>query len=153
MVPFLLAFTGRVWRLISRIDRNNAIYQSRFAEPADLAMLGTTRSNPGGSEGELDKEIIVIPASVSESNPSLHTIANLPNQNLELSGKTLEEIAQSKKWYNRYRTATDRQMLLAAVIYMIVTTALAILSQRGVTYISIDPLSYSCQSGIEVCVS
>ncbi|KAF8939720.1 hypothetical protein BGZ58_008909 [Dissophora ornata] len=142
-----------MWRLISRIDRNKAIYQSRFAEPADLAALGTARLHPGG---EADKEIIIVPASVSDSDPSLHTIANLPSRNqserekiFELSDKTLEEIAQSKKWYNRYRAATDMQILLVGVFYMVVSAIIATLFQLSVRNISVNPLSYSCHSGPE----
>ncbi|KAI1318652.1 hypothetical protein EDD11_006153 [Mortierella claussenii] len=182
------------WRLITRFDRNQAIYQSRFAEPADLAAaLGTTQ--PGEMQGARRKGVgshqsstyspmdsILVPSAsysnrqlaISPSDPSLVNLSALKGQLqtsssssketphphhhhyvlgqervFELTHQTLEEIAQSKKWYNRYRSVTDRQMFWCAVVYMVLCTVVAIVYQFQVENISTDPLSYNCHSGPE----
>ncbi|KAF9572191.1 hypothetical protein EC968_010198 [Mortierella alpina] len=67
----------------------------------------------------------------------------------ELTEKSAEEIADSKRWYNRYRNATDRQMLCVAVLYMIISTIIGVTFQVNTLNISINPLSFNCHSGPE----
>ncbi|KAF9945001.1 hypothetical protein BGZ72_001766 [Mortierella alpina] len=68
----------------------------------------------------------------------------------ELTEKSAEEIADSKRWYNRYRNATDKQMLCVAVLYMVISTIIGVTFQVNTLNISIDPLSFNCHSGPEL---
>ncbi|KAG0365152.1 hypothetical protein BGZ54_006825 [Gamsiella multidivaricata] len=160
MVPFVLFFSARVWRLVSRFDRNTAIYQSRFAEPADLIALGTgqRRLNPGTG---VTKGPTIIGASDPSSSPvetqkqlrdQVHGYDSYSSERekvFELTNKTLKEIALSKRWYNRYKTATDMQMLGVAAVYLIITLILAIFFQFRVPSIGFNPVYYECHTGPE----
>ncbi|KAF9130822.1 hypothetical protein BG015_003960 [Linnemannia schmuckeri] len=135
LVPFVLVLTGRAWRLITRIQRNQDIYQTRFADPTDLAELTRAAS----AQGNRSKERTLLPArghSSSRLSPSLVNLTSLGQQSshsrsqqdaidqhdriFELTEKSQKDIARSNKWYNRYKKATDRQMLITGVTYMIV---------------------------------
>lgn len=133
LVPFVLVLTGRAWRLITRIQRNQDIYQTRFADPTDLAELTRAAS----TQGNKSKERTLLPArghSSSRLSPSLVNLTSLRQQSsqsrpqqdateqhdrvFELTEKSQKDIARSNKWYNRYKKATDRQMLITGVTYM-----------------------------------
>ncbi|ORZ24765.1 hypothetical protein BCR41DRAFT_384608 [Lobosporangium transversale] len=143
LVPFVLFVLGRSWRLITRFHRNNAIYHARFIEPSDLTVLGRRGSVNGPAVSREQQH---------NGNNSINTGTSNSNSNeklFELSHHTLEEIEQSKKWYNRYRTVTDRQIFYFGAGYMAMTTSVAIYYQFRSPNISINPLSYNCHSGDE----
>jgi len=158
LVPYVMLLTGRGWRLISRVDRNHAIYLSRFAEPSDIAALQTS-SLPAG------RDRAAFPPK-ERSNPSLINLASLRQRQgssgqdpleesdriFELTQRSAREIAQSKKWYNRYRTVTDRQMMVVAALFMLLSITVAISFQVHTPGVSASPVIYVCHSGAEVCV-
>ncbi|KAF9948621.1 hypothetical protein BGZ70_002143, partial [Mortierella alpina] len=133
-------------------------------EPADLAALNTTH-DPYSSP--VKQSILISTSTLGTSDPSLLKLSSMQTQKhggaqdrndgsyikdekaFELTEKSAEEIADSKRWYNRYRNATDRQMLCVAVLYMIVSTIIGVTFQVNTLNISIDPLSFNCHSGPE----
>ncbi|KAF9274455.1 hypothetical protein BGZ68_000661 [Mortierella alpina] len=135
-----------------------------FAEPADLAALNTAHDP---YSGPVKQTILVSTSTLGASDPSLLKLSSLQTQKhagaqersgdnyvkdekaFELTEKSAEEIADSKRWYNRYRNATDKQMLCVAVLYMIVSTIIGVTFQVRTLNISIDPLSFNCHSGPE----
>ncbi|KAF9549744.1 hypothetical protein EC957_002809 [Mortierella hygrophila] len=136
LVPFVLVLTGRAWRLITRIQRNQDIYQTRFADPTDLAELTRAAS----TQGNKSRERTLLPArghSSSRLSPSLVNLTSLRQQSsqsrhqqdaidqhdrvFELTEKSQKDIARSNKWYNRYKKATDRQMVITGVTYMAIS--------------------------------
>ncbi|KAF9331587.1 hypothetical protein BG006_005553 [Podila minutissima] len=137
LIPFVLVFTGRAWRLITRFDRNNAIYQSRFAESdldADL--------DPSSTQG-------------SPSSSNLSTLHSLSNSDLEQekapqsSSPNIAPVV-SKAWYNRYRSASDKQMLALAIILMLLSIAIGVAFQLTTPGIAVTPtINYMCHSGSE----
>ncbi|KAG0086222.1 hypothetical protein BGZ93_008002 [Podila epicladia] len=137
LIPFVLVFTGRAWRLITRFDRNNAIYQSRFAEP-DL----DTDLDPSSTKG-----------SLSSSNLStLHSLSDSYLEQKKAPQSSSPNIAPvvSKAWYNRYRSASDKQMLSLAVIFMLLSTAIGVAFQLTTPGIAVSPtVNYMCHSGSE----
>ncbi|KAG0038755.1 hypothetical protein BGZ82_010911 [Podila clonocystis] len=136
LIPFVLVFTGRAWRLITRFDRNNAIYQSRFAEP-DL----DTDLDPSSTKG-----------SPSSSNLStLHSLSDSYLEQEKTPQSSSPNIAPvvSKAWYNRYRTVTDKQMLALAIIFMLFSTAIGVAFQFTTPGIAVSPVNYMCHSGSE----
>lgn len=158
LVPYVMLLTGRGWRLISRVDRNHAIYLSRFAEPSDIAALQSS-SLPAR------RDRATFPPK-ERSNPSLINLASLRQRQgsevqdalgesdriFELTQRSAREIAQSKKWYNRYRTVTDRQMMGVAALFMLLSIIVAISFQVHTPGVSVAPVIYVCHSGAEVCV-
>ncbi|KAF9940233.1 hypothetical protein BGZ67_008144, partial [Mortierella alpina] len=135
-----------------------------FAEPADLDAINNAH-NPYSSQ--VKQSILVSTSTLGASDPSLLKLSSQQMQKhtgaqertgssyikdekaFELTEKSAEEIADSKRWYNRYRNATDRQMLCVAVLYMIVSTIIGVTFQVNTLNISIDPLSFNCHSGPE----
>ncbi|KAF9184768.1 hypothetical protein BGZ50_003480 [Haplosporangium sp. Z 11] len=159
LVPFVLAFTGRAWRLITRFDRNQAIYYSRFAEPADLEALSTQHPYPTSAHST--KETVLISASSLSYTPSsddpsfsesqrnttlAHARPGMSEQEkvIELIHQSPKEIALSKKWYNRYRRATDRQVSYAGFAFMALNVLMAVYFQLTTTSLAFDPLVYEC---------
>ncbi|KAG0329586.1 hypothetical protein BG000_012035 [Podila horticola] len=137
LIPFVLVFTGRAWRLITRFDRNNAIYQSRFAEP------------------DLDTDL---DPSLTKGNPSSSNLSTL--QSLSDSYLEQEKAPQSSNpniapvvsnaWYNRYRSVTDKQMLALAIILMLLSTAIGVAFQFTTPGIAVTPeVNFMCHSGSE----
>ncbi|KAF9364791.1 hypothetical protein BGX34_000407 [Mortierella sp. NVP85] len=172
LLPFVLFIAGRAWRLLSRYERNNAIYQSRFAEPIDLDELDRTQTRRSAS----DKPAITTD-NASTSHPHLRTTVS-PSDTLvsnslrqtrpqpinskrvqhfdsknakvfELTDQSLDEIARMKRWYNRYRTATEKEMQLVAVLYLVFSTIIAIAFQIVTPTMSFNPLYFECHSGKE----
>ncbi|GJJ72222.1 hypothetical protein EMPS_04579 [Entomortierella parvispora] len=155
LVPYVMLLTGRGWRLISRVDRNHAIYLSRFAEPSDIAALQN-------SSLPTRRDRATFPPK-ERSNPSLINLASLRQRQgsdvqdpldesdriFELTQRSAREIAQSKKWYNRYRTVTDRQMLGVAALFMALSIIVAISFQVHTPGVSASPVIYVCHSGAE----
>ncbi|KAF9386466.1 hypothetical protein CPC16_007507 [Podila verticillata] len=136
LVPFVLVFAGRAWRLITRFDRNNAIYQSRFAEPTDFSSIPPTQKE------------------TSPSSSNLSTLPSLSDSYLEQekapqSGSPNTAPVVSKAWYNRYRAVTDKQMLALAIIFMLFSTAIGVAFQFTIDGIALDPIKYKCHSGPE----
>ncbi|KAG0249792.1 hypothetical protein BG011_008930 [Mortierella polycephala] len=165
LVPFVLAFTGRAWRLISRFDHNQAIYHSRFAEPADLEALST--QHPYSTAAHSTKETVFVSASnlsytPPPDDPSFSAPQRRATQTQDRSGMSEQEkvielthlspkdIALSKKWYNRYRRATDRQASCAGIAFMAVSVFTAIGFQFTTASLSFHPLEYECHTGPEV---
>ncbi|KAF9430970.1 hypothetical protein BGZ94_001314 [Podila epigama] len=157
LVPFVLVYTGRVWRLISRFDRNNAIYQSRFADPVDLAAIDLQQHDPN--------HIPVMPQSTNE-NPHPHhdqqsSILNLSTLDSTSNSMEHDKIPEvihpnkeghnivPKKWYNRYRSVTDKQMLALAIIFLLISEAIGAAFQFTTPGISMFPPEYNCHSGSE----
>ncbi|KAG0313403.1 hypothetical protein BGZ99_008911 [Dissophora globulifera] len=137
LIPFVVVFAVRAWRLLTRYDRNRAIYLSRFAEPGELAALDESQSQFGAGMRAIPETILM-----TSSSPEQDKV-------FELTQTTLEEIARSKKWYNWYRSVTDKQMFIVAITYMIITLAIALSFQWHSTMISVHPLSYTCSVGPE----
>ncbi|KAG0354038.1 hypothetical protein BG005_006785 [Podila minutissima] len=137
LIPFVLVFTGRAWRLITRFDRNTAIYQSRFAEP-DL----DTDLDPSSTKG-----------TPSSSNLStLHSLSDSYLEQEKAPQSSSPNIAPvvSKAWYNRYRSASDKQMLALAIIFMLLSTAIGVAFQVTTPGIAVTPtVNYMCHSGSE----
>ncbi|KAG0218252.1 hypothetical protein BGX33_007929 [Mortierella sp. NVP41] len=112
------------------------IYQTRFADPTDLAEV--TRGTPVQGNNNRTKERTLIPAhgfSSSRMNPSIVNLSTIRHQStvmrsqqdssdrvFELTHKSPKDIARSNRWYNRYKKATDRQMLITGVVFMIIST-------------------------------
>ncbi|KAG0042337.1 hypothetical protein BGZ83_000592 [Gryganskiella cystojenkinii] len=170
LLPFVMLLTGRGWRLISRVDRNHAIYLSRFAEPSDIAAVESSsiptlkdratvpprnRSNPSlinlsSLQQQQRRGSISVVQSESKSKGAARTGGETGEVGVfELVQRSAREIAQSKKWYNRYRTVTDRQMLAVAVIFIVVSTIIAVIAQLNTPGVSLDPVIYVCHSGAE----
>ncbi|KAF9117686.1 hypothetical protein BGW39_001897, partial [Mortierella sp. 14UC] len=146
LIPFVLVLTGRAWRLITRIQRNQDIYQSRFADPSDLAELTKVQG-----QSNKPKDRTLVPAhgfSSSRTSPSLVNLTSLKssrqqstqtrsqqdvidqcNRVFELTHKSQQDIARSNKWYNRYKKASDRQMLITGVTYMIISVVVDLIFQ------------------------
>ncbi|KAG0223694.1 hypothetical protein BGX31_008362 [Mortierella sp. GBA43] len=162
LIPYVLFIAGRAWRLLSRFERNTAIYQSRFAEPADLAALSRTQTRLSSGEMLTNVDSTSTPhSSVRTSvSPSETLVPSSPDQKLqhvepqnekliELTNRSLEEIARSKRWYSWYRTATDKDMQKVAVLYMLASTIIAICFQVYTPMMSFDPIHFECHSGAE----
>ncbi|KAF9907599.1 hypothetical protein EC991_010811 [Linnemannia zychae] len=146
LIPFVLVLTGRAWRLITRIQRNQDIYQSRFADPSDLAELTKVQG-----QSNKPKDRTLVPArgfSSSRTSPSLVNLTSLKSSRqqsaqtrsqqdtmdqhdrvFELTHKSQQDIARSNKWYNRYKKASDRQMLITGVTYMIISVVVDLIFQ------------------------
>ncbi|KAK3815898.1 MAG: hypothetical protein JOS17DRAFT_794908 [Linnemannia elongata] len=163
LVPFVLVLTGRAWRLITRIQRNQDIYHTRFADPTDLAELTRAAS----TQGNRSKERTLLPTrghSSSRLSPSLVNLTSLRQQSsqsrsqqdaidqhdrvFELTERSQKDIARSNKWYNRYKKATDRQMLITGVTYMticVIVDVAFMIATRPVM-LTIDHGESSCPS-------
>ncbi|KAF9141782.1 hypothetical protein BGX30_004129 [Mortierella sp. GBA39] len=161
LVPFVLVLTGRAWRLITRIQRNQDIYQTRFADPTDLAELTRAAS----TQGNKSKERTLLPArghSSSRLSPSLVNLTSLRQQSsqsrpqqdaidqhgrvFELTEKSQKDIARSNKWYNRYKKATDRQMVITGVTYMTISVIIDV-----VFMIATRPVMLTIDHGEDAC--
>ncbi|KAF9160778.1 hypothetical protein BGX21_002564 [Mortierella sp. AD011] len=152
IITFILTFLARAWRLITRFDRNNAIYQTQFADPADLAALGTFPNN------NQHPSIITPAAAATNSNVNLptplqhDTNINIGEQHkvFEVTRQTTEEIEELKRWYNRYRTVTDKQMLKLAIAYEVLVIIVGLYFQiKGNYDLGVNPIEYSCHTGIK----
>ncbi|KAK3846083.1 MAG: hypothetical protein J3R72DRAFT_11231 [Linnemannia gamsii] len=146
LIPFVLVLTGRAWRLITRIQRNQDIYQSRFADPSDLAELTKVQ---GHSNKAKDRTLVSARGfSSSRTSPSLVNLTSLKSSRqqsthtwsqqdaldqhdrvFELTHKSQQDIARSNKWYNRYKKASDRQMLITGVTYMVISVIVDLIFQ------------------------
>jgi hypothetical protein len=149
LIPFVLVLTGRAWRLITRIQRNQDIYQSRFADPSDLAELAKVQG-----QSNKPKDRTLVPASGFSSSRTSLSLVNLTSLKsgkqqstqtrsrqdasdhhdrvFELTHKSQQDIARSNKWYNRYKKASDRQMVITGITYMIITLIVDVFFQLTV---------------------
>ncbi|KAF9932731.1 hypothetical protein FBU30_007381 [Linnemannia zychae] len=163
LVPFVLALTGRAWRLIARIERNQDIYQSRFADPSDLAELTKKQSRENGhlknktlvptqgfSSSRLNSSFVNLTSTKSNSQQptyarSRHDPLDQYDRVFELTQKSQQEIAHSNKWYNRYKKATDRHMFITGIAYMALCVAMDIGFQATNTTMKNITPPYRCQ--------